>query len=379
MASFIKCTAAFSFHATSSSGLYQALSSPTRYHHIKSQFFNSFVVPQQVRRIHKTSMLQLNRFLFEQSELDEPIEDGGGDTIPTVTLTKNDYRTIHAARTLGLKNGDTLRAGIVRTNQIPGGFLTDQDVDPHPHAGNVTDQATIEWFPEGKIKKAEPTARGEPPGSLRVTLHSLASSYRVFENAAHEEEILPVSLILALPRPLALGRLLPMIAQLGVEHLVLTSAKKVPKDYFGSHLFRKPHELEKLLVEGLCQAGDTQLPHVSVVKHLKSFVNGDLDTLFPPEEYARVIAHPQRYNDDNPPLRMSNVVFPKSSTSRKIVLAVGPEGGWTEDNDLDMFRDQGFQQISLGTRILRSDVAVVSLLSLAHATCATSEHPPAAS
>eukprot|EP00978_Attheya_sp_CCMP212_P001320 scaffold2747_cov51-Attheya_sp.AAC.5 len=378
MASFIKCTAAFSFHATSSSGLHQALS-PTRYHHIKTQVFNSFVLPQQVRRIHKTSMLQLNRFLFEQSELDEPIEDGGGDTIPTVTLTKNDYRTIHAARTLGLKNGDTLRAGIVRKKN--------QDVDLHPHAdqknrhaGNVTDQATIEWLPEGKIKKPEPTARrGDPPGSLRVTLHSLASSYRVFENAAHEEETLPVSLILALPRPLALGRLLPMIAQLGVEHLVLTSAKKVPKDYFGSHLFRKPHELEKLLVEGLCQAGDTQLPHVSIVKHLKSFVNGDLDTLFPPEEYARVIAHPQRYNDDNPPLRMSNVVFPKSSTSRKIVLAVGPEGGWTEDNELDMFRDQGFQQISLGTRILRSDVAVVSLLSLAHATCATTEQPPEAS
>jgi len=36
-----------------------------------------------------------------------------------------------------------------------------------------------------------------------------------------------------------------------------------------------------------------------------------------------------------------------------------------------MFKDKGFQQITLGKRVLRSDVAVVSLLALAHEVCAT--------
>jgi hypothetical protein len=59
-----------------------------------------------------------------------------------------------------------------------------------------------------------------------------------------------------------------MIAQMGVDTLVLTAARKVPKDYFGSHLFRKPELLVERLIGGLCQAGDVQLPQVHV-----SFVN----------------------------------------------------------------------------------------------------------
>ena len=47
-----------------------------------------------------------------------------------------------------------------------------------------------------------------------------------------------------------------------------------------------------------------------------------------------------------------------------------PEGGWEEPNELDMFANMGFQEVTLGTRVLRSDVAVVSLLALAHEICA---------
>jgi 16S rRNA U1498 N3-methylase RsmE len=34
-----------------------------------------------------------------------------------------------------------------------------------------------------------------------------------------------------------------------------------------------------------------------------------------------------------------------------------------------MFMERGFQKVTLGTRALRSDVAVVSLLALAHEVC----------
>ena len=55
---------------------------------------------------------------------------------------------------------------------------------------------------------------------------------------------------------------------------------------------------------------------------------------------------------------------------RERILRRWPEGGWEEPYELDMFKSRGFQQISLGTRVLRSDVAVVSLLALAHEACA---------
>ena len=291
------------------------------------------------RSIHKSFALYLNRFLFDVSEVNTDTDD----KIPTVTLPIGDYRTVHAAKILGLHNGDRLRAGIVN--------------------GEVTDSATVTWIPEGKIKKAEPTKNGDPPGSLVVTLNCLETP--VNDN---KSEDFHVSMILALPRPLALSRILPMIAQVGVDHLILSTAQKVPKDYFGSHLFRKPEELRKHLIEGLCQAGDVKLPKITIVKRLKPFLEDELDTIFPSETVARVIAHPFRQGQDTP-TRMRDIQFP-SQNNKNILIAVGPEGGWAEDYELDLFKSKEFQQITLGSRTLRSDVAVVSLLSLAHDLCA---------
>lgn len=319
-------------------------------------------VAVRARKLHISSALYLNRFLFDTSELDPDdnfssceIESSVSWWKRSVTLPKDDYRTVHAAKILNLRNGDTIRAGIV------GG----DNEDCH---GLVTDLAEIEWLPEGKIKKSEPTKNGEPPGSLRIALRSLSAPKRHDDGASVTP---PVSLILALPRPLQLGRILPMVAQMGVDELVLTSAAKVPKDYFGSHLFRKPNELRAHLIEGLCLAGDVRIPRVTVVRRLKMFLEDEIDRMFPRDKVARVIAHPQRAGDNVAPLRMRDIQFPFSVEENppRIVLAVGPEGGWAEDYELEMFRDCGFQQITLGTRVLRSDVAVVSLLSLAHDIC----------
>ncbi len=117
-----------------------------------------------------------------------------------------------------------------------------------------------------------------------------------------------------------------MVAQLGVDQLILSNAMKVPKDYFGSHIFRKPEVLRGLLVEGLSQSGDIRLPKVLVTKRLKIFLEDELDDLFPPDETVRVIAHPQRRNDESAPLRMTNVKFPMDDVSgkpRRILVAVG--------------------------------------------------------
>ena len=78
----------------------------------------------------------------------------------SVLLPKDDYRTIHAAKILGVGNGDTIRAGIVMDLN-----------NPHqPLAGLKTDAASVEWIPEGKVKKAEVLKNGDPPGSLLVKL-----------------------------------------------------------------------------------------------------------------------------------------------------------------------------------------------------------------
>jgi len=295
------------------------------------------------KHFHATTFCRLNRFLFDPCEVDIPTNG----TIPTVTLPKDDYRTIHASNILGLQNGDSVRAGIVSC---------------HDHNGLLTDEATIQWVPEGKVKKPEPLGNGKPPGSIQFALKRLTE--------IPTQNDIKVSLILALPRPLALSRVLPMISQIGVDHLILTGAAKVPKDYFGSHLFRKPEQLRERLVEGLCQAGDVRLPQLTICKNLKHFFEDELESLFPMADFARVVCHPQRLSE-GPEKRMKEVEFPAGCN--RILLAVGPEGGWEEPTELDRFRELGFQQVTLGYRILRSDVAVVSLMSLANDVCNSRE------
>ena len=329
---------------------------------VMAPVFNGFSLLATRRCFHGSTVCRLNRFLFDPSEVTRDSISGQA----SVKLAKDDYRTLHAAKILGLENGDTIRAGVI--------------VDPNSEDdgssvhGLKTDHATIQWIAEGNVKKAQVQGNGNPPGSLSILLGDLsASASAVTTN--EEEQTSPVSLILALPRPLQLGRMLPMISQMGVDQLVLTGARKVPKDYFGSHLFRKPEMLRERLVEGLCQAGDIRLPRLHVVKNLRTLIADDLDRLFPANEYARVLAHPQRAEETGEPLRATDVTFPSAGDGSsgtqlpRMVVAVGPEGGWEEPEELDRFDELGFQRITLGSRTLRSDCAVVSLLSLAHEAC----------
>ena len=160
-------------------------------------------------------------------------------------------------------------------------------------------------------------------------------------------------LLLALPRPKCLRRLWPQIAALGPERVYLTAAEKVEKDYWGCTLLR-PDVYRPLLIDGLAQSGDTILPEVEVHRRLKPLVEDVL-----PRRYAegrRLVAHPPRAGarnaaPDKPPAYGAGIV------------AVGPEGGWS-DYELRMFEAAGFRRVSLGPRVLRTDTAVVALLSL---------------
>jgi 16S rRNA (uracil1498-N3)-methyltransferase len=58
-----------------------------------------------------------------------------------------------------------------------------------------------------------------------------------------------------------------------------------------------------------------------------------------------------------PPMRKSLT----GVRAAKAAIAIGPEGGWT-DNELELAVKAGFQQVSLGNLILRTETAVVAAL-----------------
>ena len=159
-----------------------------------------------------------------------------------------------------------------------------------------------------------------------------------------------VDLLLALPRPKVMRRLWAQIAALGVGRIILTNAERVERNYFDTHILTRAC-YRPLLVEGLQQARDTHLPRVSIHRRFRPLVEDELDALSP--DAARVVAHPAA---DAAPIAGA---WPHGA--RRVLLAVGPEGGW-DDFELRLLIARGFRPASLGTRTLRTDTACVALL-----------------
>ena len=165
----------------------------------------------------------------------------------------------------------------------------------------------------------------------------------------HDRESLKpwVDLVLAPPRPRVMKRLLPQLATMGVGRIFLVGAKKVEKDFWGATLL-KEENYRPLLIDGLMQAGTSILPTLETRRNFRKFVKEELDTLFPSS--TRIIAHPY---DGTQTLKHSN--------TQTLLLAIGPEGGWTDD-EVVLLEEHGFARYSLGARILRTDTATIALL-----------------
>jgi len=159
----------------------------------------------------------------------------------------------------------------------------------------------------------------------------------------------PLDLLLALPRPKVLKRLWAPLASLGLRRIFVTNAAKVPRHYFDTHWLAPTH-YTPALIEGLEQAADTRLPEVRVIRRLKPFIEDELAALCP--DGRRLLAHPTPH--PSPPRGTGDTLTPT-------LLAIGPEGGWT-DFELELLGRHGFAPVSLGPRRLRTDTACVALL-----------------
>jgi len=163
-----------------------------------------------------------------------------------------------------------------------------------------------------------------------------------------------VDLLLGMPRPKVLKRILPALASLGVDRIVLLNAATVEKSYFATPLL-SPESVAELFSLGLEQARDTVVPQLLVQQRFRPFVEDELDALFPAPG-PRLLAHPSAGGVAADPQFLTG-----GSTTGRALLAVGPEGGWVQF-ELDLLEARGFQRISLGARPLRTEVALPMLL-----------------
>ena len=212
-------------------------------------------------------------------------------------------RSEHLRRVLKVAPGDTVRVGVVR-GRIGTGRVLDLEGDAVRLSVELTDQPVCD-------------------------LH--------------------VELILALPRPIMLQRILKQATVLGVRRFYLIRSRRVEKSFFHSPVL-EPEKIRGLLLEGMEQAMDTWLPEVSIHQRFKPFVEDVLPAL----EGRGVIADPGGAGT------LAGIPV-TGEQGQRLLLAVGPEGGWSE-HELACFAELGFYGFTMGKRILHVDTAVVSLL-----------------
>ncbi len=233
----------------------------------------------------------MNLLLIEQGELER------GE----VTLTGR--RAEHLIKVLKVVQGDGIRLGVV----------------------------------QGKVGMGRVLAVHEQTVRLEVELTHQA------------ESDLHVELILALPRPIMLQRILKQATVLGVRRFHLIRSRRVEKSFFHSPVL-EPAKIRGLLLEGMEQAMDTWLPEVRIHTQFRPFVEDVLPTL----NGQGLIADPAGSGT------LAGIPL-SGEKGQRLLLAVGPEGGWS-DYELSRFAEQGFYGFTMGKRILHVDTAVVSLL-----------------
>ena len=157
---------------------------------------------------------------------------------------------------------------------------------------------------------------------------------------------LPLTLLLALPRPKMLKRILQTVATMGVQRLVLMNSYRVEKSFWDSP-FLQPHAIEEELILGLEQGKDTVLPQVMIGKRFKPFVEDRLPELS--ANSLRLVAHP-----------IAEQSCPRD-VQQAVTLAIGCEGGFIP-YEVNLLAQQGFMPVELGARILRVETAVTALI-----------------
>lgn len=271
---------------------------------------------------------------------------------------------------LKLKPGDTLRVGIV--NGLPATATV--------AASDADGGLDLRWRP-GVEDLDEDTARRRLSDTTRIDL------------------------LLAMPRPKVMTRLWAPIASTGVQTVYLTNAARVERYYFDSKALDR-EKVETEMLRGMEQSGDVVMPGVCVVKRFPAAMDAIRGA---PSSATWMIDSPGRVEEQGEgveePHPVMLVAHPGARTTlaqalnrvktgeeeegegggerggavpgearggtvegtlsasgnRRVLIAVGPEGGWTE-YERGVMLQSGFTEFALGNRTFATDVACIALV-----------------
>jgi 16S rRNA (uracil1498-N3)-methyltransferase len=159
-----------------------------------------------------------------------------------------------------------------------------------------------------------------------------------------------LELIIGMPRPQTARDILRDATTLGVTALHFVATERGDPNYASSTLW-SGGEWQRHLITGAEQAFDTHIPTVTYSRTLSDVT-------------AESPASPTRLALDN--YESPGALSQAPSMRGSVTLAIGPERGWSPAERVHL-RDRGFTLVHLGSRVLRTETAVVAALTLVRA------------
>lgn len=164
---------------------------------------------------------------------------------------------------------------------------------------------------------------------------------------------LPIDLIIGVPRPQTVKKVIQAAVMLGVRSLHFVRTELGEKSYLSSHALEE-ESLRDETVKALEQVWETVPPQIKVHRTFSYFLKNHYPSIATnPGGTLSMVAHP---------LGRELVVAdaPRVSAAH-LMLAIGPERGWSDD-EVSAFRSSGFEVIGLGSRVVRVETALVLLM-----------------
>lgn len=241
----------------------------------------------------------MNHLLLHPDDIVHSVAEGDPGAARSGHAEIRDDRLRHLREVLDARSGDQIRVGLLNG---PVGTATIESID-------------------SQCARLDFSCREAPPPPLAVDL------------------------LLALPRPKFLGRILQNAASMGVRSILLFQSARVEKSYWSSRLF-DDGAMERHLLLGLEQGRDTRMPTLASLRR-----------------FDDVVGWVDRWTSENVDGRSvwladgaAAAPFPRSPDG-DAALIIGPEGGLL-DREIERLSGAGARCVSLGPRPLRVETAV---------------------
>ncbi|MFB0564578.1 MAG: 16S rRNA (uracil(1498)-N(3))-methyltransferase [Candidatus Aminicenantaceae bacterium] len=171
----------------------------------------------------------------------------------------------------------------------------------------------------------------------------------ILEKKDQEVLKLKITLAQALIKSKKMELIIQKSAELGLTHFIpMITSRSVVK--IEGKIEKKLQRWQKIAYEAAKQCGSSWVLRIQPLHHLKTLVTQK-------KEKKNILL------SENQGEYLKEILLQEKNPPSSILILVGPEGGWAEEEE-EYILNNGFEAVSLGRNILRTETAAISSLAL---------------